>query len=226
MLLLMESVKVWFALPTDAAYALQHASEPCLAEEAIFTKATWIFLGWNGDGNFLEEGDGPLRVALLISILQKQITRGSIGLSPFPSNSHYQDYYMFSRGFLHLHMQLLCGRGTTQWHLHVWFNRTIHNFLFASVIPKSGFRSIWYDEKLPHLHCSWPLHQRVFLKIKLLRSTLAPGKKKQVGPWLKFCFHKKQTFHLGAAWYFFNPNSYVDSISSWIFCMKLCGCFC
>lgn len=58
----MESVKVWFALPTDAAYALQHASEPCLAEEAIFTKATWIFLGWNGDGNFLEEGDGPLRL--------------------------------------------------------------------------------------------------------------------------------------------------------------------
>lgn len=77
-------------------------------------------------------------------------------------------------------MQLLCGRGTTQWHLHVWFNRTIHNFLFASVIPKSGFRSIWYDEKLPHLHCSWPLHQRVFLKIKLLRSTLAPGKKNRL----------------------------------------------
>lgn len=47
--------------------------------------------------------------------------------------------------------------------------------------------------------------------------------KNQVGPWLKYCFHK-QTFHLGAAWYFFNPNSYVHSISSWIFCMKLCGC--
>lgn len=35
---------------------------------------------------------------------------------------------------------------------------------------------------------------------------------------------QKQTFHLGAASSFFNPNSYVHSISSWIFCMKLCGC--
>ena len=92
----------------------------------------------------------------------------------------------------------------------------------VDTVPKSGVRSIWYDEKLPHLHCSWSQHQQVLRKNKLIRSTLAPGN--QVGPWLKYCF-QKIAFHLGAT-LSLNPDIYVHSKSFWYFCMKLCGCVC
>ena len=112
----MESVKVWFALPTDAAYALQHASEPCLAEEAIFTKATSDLFGVKQRWEFLGGGGWSIAGCFTdFSILEKHITRGSIGLSHFPSNSHHQDSYMFTRGFLYTFICNYCVEGGQPW---------------------------------------------------------------------------------------------------------------
>ena len=174
----MESVKVWFALPTDAAYALQHASEPCLAEEAIFTKATWIFLGETAMGISWRRGMVHCGLLHWFQSYKKQITRGSIGLSPFPSNSHHQDYYMFSSGFLYTFICNYCVEGG-QPNGSSMFDSTEQSTIFClfSWYPKVALDPLGMMKNF-HIFIAVDLNKpHVFLKIKLLRSTLAPGKK-------------------------------------------------
>ena len=214
----MESVKVWFALPTDAAYALQHALRTMPRGGSDF---------YQGDiGSFWGE-TAMVHCGLLhwfFNLTKTRVTRGSIGLSPFPSNSHHQDYYMFSRGFL---CTFICN-------FFVEGGQPNDSSMFDSTQQSTIFCSLrWYSKvvldpfgmmKNFHIFIAVDPQQTACLFENQIASIYIGTGKKTGWSLVEVLLSQKQTFHLGAAWYFFNPDIYVHSISSWIFCMKLCGC--